>query len=186
MSRFLTITLCLLFSCSVSATESLFTILEPDHGPALLKQCSRRAPHAAEFWRPELFQVQELEAGLPALLDSSDTDVFISNVTSQPHEIGIKTKAYRWPRDTVSEKVGDKLRLPLAEYKRQYIGFIRSGEKFIYGNFYVNRPLPSSLAHLREKIDQTPVIICDGGSSSWGVVYSVEGKTFQDMAINGM
>jgi hypothetical protein len=146
MRRFLTIILCFLFSCSVSAGE-LFVILNPSQGTALLRQCSRSAPqHVSSFWSPESSQIQALETALPIFLSSHPT--------------------------------GKRLR-PLAEFKRQYVGFIQDGKKYIYGNFY-----PAGLRG--GEIDSTAVVVCDGGPSFWGVVYSMEDGTFQDLAFNGV
>lgn len=71
-----------------------------------------------------------------------------------------------------------KLVRPLPEFKRQYIGYIQNGKKYIYGNFYL------SGMHGVE-FSSKPVVICDGGRSFWGVVYSLEGKAFQELAFNG-
>ncbi|MCL2310823.1 MAG: hypothetical protein FWC42_11275 [Proteobacteria bacterium] len=147
MSRFLAIVFCLLFSCSAFAAEPLFIILEPGQGSALLKQCSRPTPqNVSGFWRPELSQIQELEAALPAFINGDPQG---------------------------------KLLRPLTEFKRQYIGFIQDGKKYIYGNFYLS-------GSRKTEISKTAVIVCDGGASFWGVVYSVEGKAFQNLAFNGV
>ncbi|MDR1969007.1 MAG: hypothetical protein LBQ32_10010 [Burkholderiaceae bacterium] len=147
MSRFLSIVLCLFFSCSVAAAEPLFIILKPSQGPALLKQCSRQVPqHVSGFWSPELSQIQELEAALPAFLSS---------------------------------QAASKQLRPLTEFKRQYVGFIQNGKKYIYGNFY-------SFDLLKEGLSSTAVVVCDGGASFWGVVYSGEDSTFQDLSFNGV
>ena len=69
--------------------------------------------------------------------------------------------------------------LQFQRYDRQYVGFIKDGRRYIYGNFFTNdigTPDPRS----------GPVIVCDGGEASWGVVYSLDSKTLQDLRINGI
>ena len=69
--------------------------------------------------------------------------------------------------------------LPLSRYRRQYIGFTDGNKKYIYGNFYrADLPPRPSAAQ--------PVNICDGGESFWGIVYSLESKSFKDLEINGV
>ena len=65
------------------------------------------------------------------------------------------------------------------DYNRQYVGFMKSGVRYIYGNFFKPEPGDWSLA-------LEPVIICDGGDVAWGVVYSLESKAFQDLHFNGV
>ena len=66
--------------------------------------------------------------------------------------------------------------LPLAHFHRQYVGFVKDGKHYIYGNFY-------RIKHKDEAVE--PVVVCDGGSSFWGVVFSVDSKTFQELKFNG-
>jgi len=72
--------------------------------------------------------------------------------------------------------------LPLDQYHRQYIGFMRGGKRFIYGNFY---PAPTQITSRYDESTQ-PVLVCDGGRRFWGIVFSVESKTFVDLAFNGV
>jgi hypothetical protein len=65
-------------------------------------------------------------------------------------------------------------------YHRQYIGFVRDGQRFIYGNFYPGGD------EVRESERKTPLVICDGGPSLWGVAYDVAGGTFSDLDFNGL
>jgi len=69
----------------------------------------------------------------------------------------------------------------LSDFRRQYVGFSRAGKRYIYGNFY-RASLPLRLKD--ETIE--PVIVCDGGQSFWGVVFSIDTKEFQEMAFNGV
>lgn len=128
------------------AHASLFSILPPIKGPALLKQCSRPTPrHVDIYWQPTKADISELERRLVIFLD---------------------------------ENAFGKKVLPLAAYHRQYVGFIKDGKRYIYGNFYTTNP-NGKLATI------APVIVCDGGKNFWGIVYSVESKKFQGAVTNG-
>lgn len=71
--------------------------------------------------------------------------------------------------------------LPLDQYHRQYIGFTKHGKHYIYGSFYA---VPGAFVAKYEASE--PVLVCDGGSHLWGVVFSVDSKTFMDLAFNGI
>jgi hypothetical protein len=67
----------------------------------------------------------------------------------------------------------------LDRYHRQYLGFLRGGKRFIYGNFYSHYYDPKREA-------TQPVLVCDGGRGFWGIVYSVDSSTFSDFFVNGL
>jgi hypothetical protein len=69
--------------------------------------------------------------------------------------------------------------LPLSQSHRQYVGFVRGGKRYIYGNFYP--------AFEGSGIDEgkEPVIICDGGRRVWGFVYSLESGQLLELEFNG-
>ena len=69
-----------------------------------------------------------------------------------------------------------------ANYRRQYVGFVRNGERFIYGNFYRE----SSIRAMKFNELTQPMAVCDGGPSFWGIVYRVSTKTFEEPAFNGL
>ena len=71
--------------------------------------------------------------------------------------------------------------LPLDQYHRQYIGFTKQGKHYIYGSFYT---VPGAFVANYEATE--PVLVCDGGSHFWGIVFSVDSKTFMDLAFNGI
>jgi hypothetical protein len=65
------------------------------------------------------------------------------------------------------------------QYHRQYVGIIVNGRRLIYGNFY-----PTSVSdYFDEK--STPVVVCDGGASFWGIVFEPESSKFLDLQVNG-
>ena len=116
----------------------------------ILDQCSRDSPAAGEAtWLPEWQDIVRLEAALPAA------------VAASPDR-----------RDLV---VGQ---LPTG-WKRQYVGILRNGERFIYGNFYPAR------SGIEEGRIAEPLIICDGGPAYFGVEYDLKAGGFSHLAFNG-
>lgn len=65
-------------------------------------------------------------------------------------------------------------------YHRQYVGIVSDGVRLIYGNFFSGQGIPRSTEA------KTAVIVCDGGSSFWGVVYDVEAGTIVKVDFNGV
>jgi hypothetical protein len=76
-----------------------------------------------------------------------------------------------------SSKVGSSA-LPIKRFSRQYVGFVKGGKRYIYGNFY-------RAESISQGEDNAPAVVCDGGKSFWGIVFSIESKTFQDLKFNG-
>lgn len=66
-------------------------------------------------------------------------------------------------------------------YHRQYVGFFRNGERFIYGNFY-----PPADQRYGKYEGLRPIGMCDGGDTFWGIVYRVKTKTFEEPQFNGI
>jgi hypothetical protein len=66
-------------------------------------------------------------------------------------------------------------------WRRQYIGLIRSGQRFIYGNFFPERDWDE----FRDWRTQ-PVTVCDGGPGFFGVEYDVSARRFTQFAYNGV
>ena len=65
------------------------------------------------------------------------------------------------------------------EYHRQYVGIVVNGKHLIYGNFY-----PTSVSDTFDE-KSTPVVVCDGGASFWGIVFEPESSVFLDLQVNG-
>ena len=132
-------------------------ILPGDQVTAMLRQCSREAPEAGETnWQPGAADIEALEAALPAAL------------RERPETRGNHPPAFDWS----SAPEG---------WNRQYVGIVRGGRRFVYGNFYPRRlygedAMPNSTR---------PVLICDGGSVFFGVEYDVEARRFTHLAFNG-
>ena len=142
--------ICILCSVSAVADAQVFR-LPATSGPALLHQCSRSTPKdVSSFWVASPADIAKLEALLVPFLRASLD-----------------------PRSLLAPD-------PLARFHRQYIGFIRNGKRYIYGNFYPHRSAPD----LEEAT--SPVNFCDGGDSFWGVVFSPDTEQFEDLRFNGI
>ncbi|MEM8891921.1 MAG: hypothetical protein AAGD28_28335 [Bacteroidota bacterium] len=72
------------------------------------------------------------------------------------------------------EKISD-----LESYGYQYLGVKRGTRNYIYIN-----AVHMGMLRGNDKI-QSPIRICDGGRSAWGVLYDLEREDFFELAING-
>jgi len=124
-------------------------VLQPPAAKQIFAQCSRSAP-------PPSSSVWE-----PSRKDLDDLESSLARYLNQ--------------RETAGKAVPPKS----TKYHRQYVGFIRNGERFIYGNFYpVAREFSSYEAH-------QAVAVCDGGRVFWGIVYDLKKKAFDELQFNG-
>ena len=120
-----------------------------EYAVPFLKPCSRRGPEeVASFWTPTESQLDELEAKLIVFLKSREAD-----------ESGYSTP-------------------PSTSYHRQYLGFIKNGRRYIYGNFY------SGWGKMTQAARDKPVRVCDGGPAFWGIVFDPESGEFSDLVVN--
>ena len=79
----------------------------------MLRQCSRGAPEAGEAtWQPGADDIAALEAALPPIL-LARREIRVEHYPSEPE----------WAR------------FPQG-WRRQYVGIVRGGRRFVYGNFY--------------------------------------------------
>jgi hypothetical protein len=107
-------------------------------------------PPAEGWWRPETEDLARFEAALPEA------------VAGAPEGRALDLARFG------------------SDYRRQYIGTMRGGRRFIYGNFYpALHGLPDSDRH------RAPVVVCDGGPSFFGAEYDVESGTITHLALNG-
>ena len=68
-------------------------------------------------------------------------------------------------------------------WKRQYVGILRGGRRFIYGNF-----VPSSAGAAGSQPSRwrsEVIMVCDGGPAFFGVEYDVAARRFTHFAFNG-
>jgi hypothetical protein len=121
----------------------------------LLGQCSRATPPRGEAsWQPSGDDIIALEAALPAAL------------RAQPPRSGL----------------GALDRAP-AGWRRQYVGIVRGGRRFVYGSFL---PADASRHGDPDRWRREAVIVCDGGPAFFGVEYDVEARRVTHVAYNGM
>jgi hypothetical protein len=72
---------------------------------------------------------------------------------------------------------------PSQQFRRQYIGFTRNGERLIYANF---SPIHADELGSKWPILERPVVVCDGGAGFWGVVYDPKIERFEEPQFNGV
>ncbi len=74
---------------------------------------------------------------------------------------------------------------PWSTYARQYAGFIRENQKFIYCNFFpLDLEEERNIQNRGRFLRTFPVLIADGGPRFFGVVYDVEKRRFSDYQSN--
>jgi len=133
-----------------------YAILPPDKAAGLLHQCSRKAPKPGEGgWTPGKDDIARLEARIPGI-------VALATELSGPGT-GARGGLRDAPRG----------------WLRQYVGIVRGGKRFIYGNF-----LPKASGDWGAWRTE-PMIVCDGGPVFFGVEYDVEADRITDLAFNG-
>jgi hypothetical protein len=131
------------------------TVLPGSMARSLLGQCSRATPSLGEStWQPGEADILALEAALPAAL------------RAQP------------PRSDAAELA----RAPNG-WRRQYVGIVRGGRRFVYGSFF---PADASRHGDPDQWRRETLIVCDGGPSFFGVEYDVQGRRVTHVAYNGM
>lgn len=156
-----TCAICLVFTAlSLSAGDQTFEapaigrfVLEPSVGKGLLSQCSRGTPR-----------------GVSSFWKPSSNDIA---------ELEGALADYLEAR----EKAGDQVPPRGRSYHRQYVGFTRGSDRFIYGNFY---PASAAAGFRKDKESSQPFGVCDGGPAFWGVVFRVATKKFEEISFNGL
>ena len=127
------------------------TVLAGDKAASLLHQCSRDAPPMGDAtWQPTVDDITAVERVLPKFLVARSA-----------------------PGDPDFSEV-------LVGWRRQYVGIIRNGRRFIYGNFFPKEDRLSG-PWLYE-----PEIVCDGGASYFGIEYDVYARKIANIAFNGV
>jgi hypothetical protein len=129
-------------------------IFGDDRAAEMLEQCSRDVPAPGEaHWTPNAEDIARLEAALPAALAGA-----------------------RLSADARRVLAGAP-----AGWHRQYLGLVRGGRRFLYGNFLVNDGDDDIEALWRVR----PLTVCDGGAGFFGAEYDVAASTFSHLAFNG-
>ena len=117
----------------------------------LLRQCSRSAPPMGEStWHPTAQDVALLERQLPAALAAAP------------------------------EARGEDFSGLLLRWRRQYVGLVRGGRRFVYGNF-----LPGGPGDGEARWRTEPTIVCDGGPQFFGVEFDQASGRITHLAFNG-
>jgi hypothetical protein len=138
-------------SALAAAMPAGAVVLPGERVDAMLHQCSRGAPAKGEAtWQPGAEDIIALEALLPAALG--------------PQFRAGDLRAAKAP----------------AGWGRQYVGIVRGGRRFIYGNFFGksdSKPLSPR---------DGPTIVCDGGMGFFGVEYDVAAHRITRVDFNGI
>jgi hypothetical protein len=134
---------------SYNLAESGVFLLKPPAAKGIFNQCSRSAPLPTS----ELWE--------PSTKDIDHLEIALAKYLKARERAGRPIP----PKET--------------KYHRQYVGFVRNGERYIYGNFY-----PGDRAFVTRESRQA-VQVCDGGSVFWGIVYRLSTKSFEDPQFNG-
>ncbi|MBB3997531.1 hypothetical protein [Aureimonas pseudogalii] len=120
-------------------------------GMGILDQCSRSSPPAGNgIWTPTSADIAALEALLPDAIGE----------TWEGHGLDVSQLQN--------------------QYHRQYVGIVRDGKRYLYGNVF---PLGSEEGlfdwHRRA------MIVCDGGPAHFGVEMDVESGVITSLSFNG-
>ena len=163
LDRISLIGLFLISSCSSAAKiPDGAEVLPGSFVEAMLAQCSRASPERGEgTWVPEAFEISALEARISREL---------------PNEL----QKSGW----VSAKDVENFPVFPDEFQRQYVGIIRHGRKYIYGNFSPKDSFVDIPAEVmrRERV----ITICDGGPVFFGVEFDPQARRFTQWGFNGV
>ncbi len=128
-------------------------IFAPERAAELLKQCSRATPRPGEGgWMPTAADIARLETRLPAA-------IYL-----------MRPNPYTW-KVTQGAPTG---------WGRQYVGVVRGGKRYIYGNFVPNDIVRDARYPWRDR----PISMCDGGPGFFGAEYDLEMDAISHLAFN--
>ncbi len=134
------------------------TIILSNKGADMLRQCSRAAPDTVDsFFNLTSNDVQKLENNFKKVLKIKAKDCCLLNGM-------IKN---------------------IKNYCFQYVGFVINNKKYIYINALQMESV-QDLKTIYKDWKTSPIIICDGGNSFWGVIYDLETGLFTQLSINGV
>lgn len=75
--------------------------------------------------------------------------------------------------------------IKINKYGYQAIGITIKGEKYVYINaFRIGKRALKDDPFLKNW-KKSPIIVCDGGTSFWGILYHVSSHQFSHLAVNG-
>ena len=145
--------LLLLASCGSANRQPVINrvILPASAASHMLEQCSRDAPIMdGKAWQPTDDDVDAMEAILPKVLAG----------LPQAREVDYSGLLGKW--------------------QRQYVGLVRGGRRFIYGNYFPVEPT-NELDQWRKQ----PMIVCDGGLRYFGAEFDLAAKRLTRIDFNG-
>ena len=141
----------LLAACATAPEMPPGFLMQPSAARDLLAQCSReRRDPGQSAFTPTAAEVRAMQAALPAA------------IAADPRAEGPR------PDDATIDWIG------------QYVGIVRGGRRFIYGNFWPVYPVPTG-PDLRIQA----MIVCDGGPRFWGAEYDIEAGRIIHLGYNG-
>ena len=117
----------------------------------LTRQCSRSTPDFEATWTPSVAEILQLESDL-GLLDASP----------------------QWPKRLKPSEL-------LVRSRRQYVGLVNRGRRYIYLNAFPSSQGDKAEWHWLSR----PYVMCDGGSAYWGLLYEPAKREFTDVSFNG-
>ena len=103
--------------------------------------------------------------------------------TWQPGESDIAALETALPAALAARPEGRELARAPNGWLRQYVGIVRGGRRFVYGNFF-----PRETARHGDDTQswrREPVLVCDGGPVFFGAEYDVESRRLTQFAFNG-
>jgi hypothetical protein len=141
---------------AASVDEPRWVVFIATEASAFTQPCSRRFPAGlSEPWDPEPADVARAERRFDAMVDEAFDDLPADHSDRRP-----------------------------TSYYRQYAGFLRNGKRVLYVNAVAEEviawwELPDrSWRH-------NAVLICDGGTLTFGAVFDLEKNDFDSVEFNG-
>ncbi|NDK57102.1 hypothetical protein GWO68_14345 [Pontibacter sp. BT213] len=134
-----------------------FTIMDTVKGEQLLNQCSRSTPeNINSIWELDKVHVEILDKNFDKVKEVTSSGCCDSG-----------------------ERITN-----LDEYVYQLVGVKIGNKSYIYINSF-RREYAESLRRDQAKSKDSPVIVCDGGKSFWGILFDIEELKFSMLSING-
>lgn len=143
-------------------------VLSGDDGAGVLSQCSRATPGKADStFAPDPADIVRMEAGL--------AEALVQRNTIPPNAGG----------RVVPEPGSMDFSHAPAGWARQYLGVVRGGRRFIYGNYFPASELRNMRTYSSMDPARQAVVVCDGGPVFFGAEYDIAARRFTHLAFNG-
>ncbi|MGE3691653.1 MAG: hypothetical protein AB7F98_09760 [Novosphingobium sp.] len=140
-------------------------VLAGEQANLLLQQCSRGTPAKGEStFQPEASDITAMEGALAEAL---------ANRSQYAPGTGMRNAPQPSQPDFAHAPQG---------WKRQFLGIVRGGRRYIYGNYFPAADFPGG----RQPDPATSaVMVCDGGPAFFGAEWDVAARQFTHLAFNG-